>query len=284
VAINYLTDIELDAIAQALAQQTWPGYPTPSERLFWNTPGLILKQDTLHVPDGPWHIDGHPNRQGVASSLLDQEVLPGMSARQAISTKDWHAESLDTDQYNRPLHPHWQQLLRHPGIGLPTGLGAFYRYGPNSMVDSVVYRLSPEKTWEFLLIQKANGKWGLPGGFVEPDDHSPASAARRELGEETGLVDLKGTIEPLVHLLPIRQRDTLNAWAEVQVFLVHAEPAYVAQATPLPGDDAIASGWFSENVLSTLPMFDTHTVYIRKALARLKQPPSLRLQRTKPAE
>lgn len=56
-------------------------------------------------------------------------------------------------------------------------------------VDAVIIRYHQNKH-EVLLIQRKNdpfqGRWALPGGFVEVDEDLEA-AAKRELKEETGL-------------------------------------------------------------------------------------------------
>jgi len=52
----------------------------------------------------------------------------------------------------------------------------------------VVVRRSPEGTW-FLLIRDGHRNWGFPKGHLH-DGEGPEEAARREIGEETGLDDL----------------------------------------------------------------------------------------------
>lgn len=255
--------IDPTSIAQAIASRTWPGYPPPHERLFLHTPGFKVDGRTLFVPDGPWQVSGHQNRQRVNTALLDHDAP---SAKQAAY---WRTHAKYVDQAGRPIHPYWRELLGDARIGLPTGLGAFYRYGPNCMVDAVIYRRR-QGILEFLLIQqKASSKWGLPGGFVEPTDASLEAAARREAGEETGLSDLAGQAQLMLRTLPIRQQDTLNAWAEVVVVLIHANQTYVQTATPIAGDDASGVGWFALPQIAALDMLDTHPAYLQQATMHL---------------
>lgn len=53
----------------------------------------------------------------------------------------------------------------------------------------VVCRRRPDGVWRYLLIRDSYQNWGFPKGHVEPGE-PPAEAARREIGEETGLSDL----------------------------------------------------------------------------------------------
>ena len=66
--------------------------------------------------------------------------------------------------------------MSEPAEQLPTHAGA------------VVFRGEPSDP-EFLLVTaRGNSReWGLPKGHLEPGE-SPAAAARREIGEETGVV------------------------------------------------------------------------------------------------
>jgi 8-oxo-dGTP pyrophosphatase MutT (NUDIX family) len=50
----------------------------------------------------------------------------------------------------------------------------------------IVYRRAGVEPARFLLIRDSNDNWGFPKGHLE-DGESPADAARRETGEETGL-------------------------------------------------------------------------------------------------
>ncbi|MFC8425360.1 NUDIX domain-containing protein [Streptomyces sp. NPDC057236] len=77
-----------------------------------------------------------------------------------------------------------------------------YAFEPFAVtVDLAVFTLRAGAL-HVLLVERGQepyaGRWALPGGFVQPDE-SAESAARRELGEETGLTDVSG-----LHLEQVR--------------------------------------------------------------------------------
>src|SRR5207247_6702768 len=53
----------------------------------------------------------------------------------------------------------------------------------------VVFRRGPDGQVRFLLIRDSYKNWGFPKGHLESGE-PPAEAARREVGEETGLEEL----------------------------------------------------------------------------------------------
>jgi len=53
----------------------------------------------------------------------------------------------------------------------------------------VIFRRDSDGTPRYLLIRDSYRNWGFPKGHLEPGE-PPADAARREVAEETGLVDL----------------------------------------------------------------------------------------------
>ncbi|MFD7703830.1 NUDIX domain-containing protein [Streptomyces caelestis] len=92
-----------------------------------------------------------------------------------------------------------------------------------------------------LLVERAQepyaGRWALPGGFVRPDE-SAERAARRELGEETGLTDVSG-----LHLEQLRTYSEPDRDPRMRVVSV----AFAALLPDAPeargGSDAAQARW-----------------------------------------
>lgn len=99
----------------------------------------------------------------------------------------------------------------------------------------------------FLLVRRARdpeaGRWTLPGGHVEAGE-SPASAAVREVAEETGLEVAVGR-EWLVLERPA---------GPGTVFEIHDFVAEPVAGVLRAGDDAADAGWFTPDDLRRMPL------------------------------
>ncbi|MGB4761935.1 MAG: NUDIX domain-containing protein [Candidatus Saccharimonas sp.] len=160
-------------------------------------------------------------------------------------------EMLDT----RPLHP-WHDRLEN----LPEGKGDFYHWGPNYTVDPVVIA-GGETPSVLLILRKKDLQWALPGGFVDPTDANVATAALRELYEETSL-QLNDTSPELVYEGPVEDpRSTREAWPETTALLWRTDAKQPIHA----GDDAVDAAWAP---LSQLPddLYGSHADIIRRAI------------------
>lgn len=82
----------------------------------------------------------------------------------------------------------------------------------------VVYRRSPDGVPHYLLIRDSYENWGFPKGHVERAE-PPAEAARREVGEETGLADLapRGAVEVIDWYFRFRGR-TIHKYCHFFLF------------------------------------------------------------------
>jgi 8-oxo-dGTP diphosphatase len=134
---------------------------------------------------------------------------------------------------------------------------------PALTVDCVVFGFD-EGDLKVLLIQRDLepfiGKWALPGGFVRVNE-ALEGAARRELGEETGLIDV--FLEQLYTFGEVN-RDPRERIVSVAYYaLVKLADHRVKAAT-----DARNVAWFSINDTPSLG-FD-HDLILGTALKRLK--------------
>lgn len=107
-------------------------------------------------------------------------------------------------------------------------------------VDLAVFTIR-EGTLHVLLVERGQepyaGRWALPGGFLRPDE-SAERAARRELGEETGLTDVTG-----LHLEQLRTYSEPDRDPRMRVVSV----AFAALLPDAPeahgGGDAARARW-----------------------------------------
>lgn len=132
---------------------------------------------------------------------------------------------------------------------------------PALTVDVVL--ISRDKQSRVLLIKRAKnpfeGRWAIPGGFVE-EGETLAEAARRELKEETGLV--VGELEQL-YTAGDPGRDP-RGWTVSVAYLVRVD---AKSAKPKAGDDAKRVKWFPLDDLPPLA-FD-HAKILERAKSRI---------------
>lgn len=220
-------------------KEVYPGYPT--QRLV--IPEFDAQKDAL--PSGPWTINdtNQPSQQD-----SDAFVRAGY----------------EIDTIGRPLHPFIHQMITDSEVGVVTGKGFYWNWGPNFTADAVV--ITSDTQPKVLLVQRADtGTWALPGGFVDPKDASDLEAAQRELQEETALnTDAEGIL--LYRGVVGDLRTTAHAWAETSAYLFR-----IPAAIPVHGcDDATDAQWFPlENVGTSL--FGSHTFLIDQAISALRK-------------
>lgn len=239
------TEESLEALQYQLSTNHYPGYP--AARLVMRA--LYLKStpqgELLNLPDGPWEMNS-----------ADLPTEP--------EQEEFRQQGLVLDTKGRPVHPWINHMLFDRNIGVITGKGFYWKWGPNFTADPIVTR-DTERGKEILLIQRGDtGRWALPGGFVDQEEN-PFDTALRETLEETGL-DISSAAEtgraiydgPLADL-----RVTANAWPHTYAF--HFDVTGLDLAKPEGQDDAVDASWI---LLDDLPnvLFGSHALLIKKAM------------------
>ena len=125
--------------------------------------------------------------------------------------------------------------------------------------------LSPDQRQTLLILHAKLGKWLQPGGHIDPDDPDVLAAARRELQEETGLVDLElapqfpGLFHIDIHTIPARPTEGDHAHYDLRFLFVAPTLDYHADS------DALDAQWVSLERLGLLESDDS----VHRAIARI---------------
>jgi 8-oxo-dGTP diphosphatase len=134
---------------------------------------------------------------------------------------------------------------------------------PSVTVDIVVFSVAGDELLVLLIKRRHapfEGTWALPGGFVGMKE-SLEDAAARELAEET---DVAGIPMEQLHTFGDPDRDPRMRVISVAYLALVQNSAIVHR----PGDDAVATGWYSIRDLPRLA-FD-HLQILEKAIERLR--------------
>ncbi len=137
---------------------------------------------------------------------------------------------------------------------------------------SAVVRREPGSREILLMQRRDNGRWGLPGGYVEPGE-SVSSATAREVREETGyrveVGDLIG-----VYSDPARQVIAYSASRRVHAVNLCFEALALEQGEPSTPEETLEVDFFACDALPE-PFVPIHGIRIADAL---EQPRSVRIR------
>jgi len=234
----------LALFASRICEQTFDGYPSFEQRL------RNLGNQVIELGEGSWQVSND---------------LPPSIEEQAV----FEANGLKLDQLGRPLHPWFDDMLNDPDIGVLTGKGFYWRWGPNYTGDPVIIRRDLAEPHVLLIERGDNTGWALPGGFIESGE-TGTEAALREAAQETHLDFRQLSVHSrLIYQGPVVDlRMTANAWPEttgVHIELPDKLASGFKEMVWEGGDDARTAAWVPVGTLDEY-LFGSHLLLIQKAV------------------
>ncbi len=195
------------------------------------------------------------------ATKADQRRLPtAQESKEFALSKEYMSSEgyINIDTLGRPLNP-----IGRTGL---SGKGGLWQWGPNVASDALLFDKSAGEL-KVLLIQRADGSWAMPGGFVNLCELS-VLAAVRELGEEAvknvSLLKDKFVNEAKMIYRGYADdpRNTDHAWIETAVHMLLVPPELSGKLKLLAADDAHDVRWVGLSELTELSIHSNHRALI----------------------
>jgi ADP-ribose pyrophosphatase YjhB (NUDIX family) len=192
----------------------------------------------------------------------------------ALATNGLHITQgpLDPERYEKKLTMSAQLAARatgHDGSQLEV---AFRAADQGYVTPKLDVRLALFRGDEVLLVrEQTDGRWAMPGGFIDVGD-SPSEAAVREAVEEAGVV---ARVERLAGVFDTRLQPDCPPHLFHIHKLVFTGRLVDPKAEPRAGSEATAADWFPLTGLPELSLGRTLPLHIREALRVARDPSAL---------
>ncbi len=127
-------------------------------------------------------------------------------------------------------------------------------------VTASAFVLSPDGASLLLILHGKLHRWLQPGGHVDPEDADVLAAARREVAEEVGILNVPvsplatGIVDIDVHVIPARKQDPEHRHFDVRFLFQANDLAFSA------GSDAHAGQWVR---LTDIPQLESDASVLR---------------------
>jgi ADP-ribose pyrophosphatase YjhB (NUDIX family) len=205
---------------------------------------------------------------------VSRELLAIADEIRALATTGLHYTEgpFDRERYEKLLALAARLAAQGAGAA-PADVEALFRAADRGYVTPKLdVRLALFRGDDVLLVrERMDGRWSLPGGFVDVGD-SPSEAAVREAAEEAGVI---ARVERLAGVFDTR----LQPDCPPHLFHIH-KLVFVGRmldpdAPPRAGSEATDADWFAVTRLPELSMGRTLPLHVREALRVARDPAAL---------
>lgn len=137
------------------------------------------------------------------------------------------------------------------------------RNTPVAHVTASAWVTTPDRQHALLLHHKKLDIWVQPGGHVDPEDATIIAASRRELIEETGLIDARlvaeGIFDVDIHVIPARGVTAAHQHLDIRFWF---ESAY----EPVLSDESHDLAWMDLETIRGVSSEESIARMVRKSL------------------